>query len=477
MSGCLQFWSPSRSKQLNPLCECQDAGYCTRHEMSKVPRQFQLCKGVAKTADCGRKYWIAWERGKIGATAPEHPETEPPSFCEEDRSVDRSNCIHRGEETGREQCRSCSGTVMVKKFGCDLHGECTIGKVIEGIRCCNVCPDATSETVLTTTITPVQENRKLKKSLSWSYGVTTVEDRVHDLLPKTLASLKDAGFDNPRLFVDGVENTLLYDDFQLEITTHYPRLRTYGNWVLALWELYVRNPAADRYAIFQDDFICYKNLRTYLDQCDYPEKGYWNLFSFMDNEPLVANANGWIEAKRLTGRGAVALVFNRDAVTTLLSSIHIANRPQDSKRGHRLVDGGVVQAFYNAGWTEYVHAPSLVQHTGKVSSMGNTRHPSAKTFKGKDFNALNLLPKKVEIPDKNTVSTETVPPNPEISSKISRAAARAGVDPNRIADWLGNQVDKEEHQRRSIQVSRWADRVLRGNLSKAKGYINQILSQ
>jgi hypothetical protein len=52
-----------------------------------------------------------------------------------------------------------------------------------------------------------------------------------------------------------------------------------------------------------------------------------------------------------------------------------------------------------AGFTEYVHAPSLVQHTGEVSSMGNPwddtpgakRYPFAQTFPGKDFDPLTLL--------------------------------------------------------------------------------------
>jgi hypothetical protein len=32
--------------------------------------------------DCGRKYWIAWEQGMLGATKPDDPVTDPNPFCE-----------------------------------------------------------------------------------------------------------------------------------------------------------------------------------------------------------------------------------------------------------------------------------------------------------------------------------------------------------------------------------------------------------
>jgi hypothetical protein len=260
--------------------------------------------------------------------------------------------------------------------------------------------------------------------LNWSYGVTTVPSRRSDLLPRTLASLRAGGFDRPRLFVDGASDLTGWErEFHLPVTIRTsPALRVAGNWVLALYELYIREPTAERYALFQDDMVCYRNLRTYLDQCTYPGEdpkgvplslngvpsaplspGYWNLYTFSNtNEPLVKGKKvGWVEAGLLNsshpelryqaGRGAVALVFNRKAVTTLLASEHMVSRPQDPHRGWRAVDGAVVTAMNKTGWREYVHAPSLVQHIGQKSSMGNRRHKRALTFRGEEFDALSLL--------------------------------------------------------------------------------------
>lgn len=225
--------------------------------------------------------------------------------------------------------------------------------------------------------------------MKWAYGVTTVPDRFPDLLPRTLASLAQAGFDSPRLFVDGtlsIPNE--YRDLcQYAASFRYPKVRTFGNWVLSLWELYLRDPTADRYAIFQDDFVTYKNLRQYLEQCSYPKHGYWNLYTFPVNEKQFS---GWYLSNQ-NGLGAVGLVMNNEAARTLLASQHMVDRPLDPNRGWRAIDGGIVASFRKAGWQEWVHNPSLVQHTGDISSMGNGWQEKANTFKGEDYNALELI--------------------------------------------------------------------------------------
>lgn len=235
--------------------------------------------------------------------------------------------------------------------------------------------------------------QKPRVGTKWAYGVTTVPSRLKDLLPQTLESLKAGGFPKPRLFIDGVEDVTPFKRFGLEITNHNPQIKTFGNWVLTLWELYLRDPLAERYAIFQDDFVTYKNLRQYLEKCVYTRKTYWNLYTFPVNQKLVPkdNKSGWFEANQL-GKGAVALVFDRETVTTLLGQDHMLRRPQSSgPRKYRAVDGAVVTALRKAGWKEQTHNPSLVQHTGIRSSMGNRKQQLAESFRGEDFDATELL--------------------------------------------------------------------------------------
>jgi hypothetical protein len=106
---------------------------------------------------------------------------------------------------------------------------------------------------------------------------------------------------------------------------------------------------------------------------------------------MAMGRKGWYESDQL-GKGAVALIFDRPSLTTLLSSPYLATRPQDLKRGWKSIDGGIVISMKNAGWQEYVHNPSLVQHQGDQTTVeGNKHHPKATSFPGEAFDAMDLL--------------------------------------------------------------------------------------
>lgn len=227
--------------------------------------------------------------------------------------------------------------------------------------------------------------------MQWAYGVTTFHTRVQNgLLKRTLGSLSQAGFDEPWLFIDGALPAGLpsYLD-KYEMVHRVPAIRIYGNFALGLYELYIRDPNAERYAMFQDDFVTCKNLRKYLEHCRYPDKGYWNLYTFPQN---TKQFEGWYLSNQL-GKGAVALVFDRETVLQLLGSRHWLERPQNPEKGWKAIDGGVVTALKKAGIKEYVHGPSLVQHIGETSTLGNRRHDLAPNFPGEAFDALEFLPK------------------------------------------------------------------------------------
>lgn len=225
--------------------------------------------------------------------------------------------------------------------------------------------------------------------MNWTYGVTTVPQRLPTLLPRTLEALRNAGFPSPRVFLDGSEGVFLEALEGCEVSQRKDPLRAYGAWVLAAWELYLRDPKADRYAIFQDDITCCRNLRQYLDRCPFPERGYWNLYTVPAN--VVPNTRGWVPSPRQDGKGAIGLVFNNEGLRLLLANQYMVDRVHDEVRGHKSIDGGVVTAMSNLGWKEYVHQPSLVQHIGTESVIGNSFKKVADTFPGDSFDALELL--------------------------------------------------------------------------------------
>ncbi len=239
-----------------------------------------------------------------------------------------------------------------------------------------------------------------RRSHKWSYGVTCVPQRRSTLLGKTLASLAATGFDNPTLFVDGLPHDAVETwqgmfknsfGFPLAVSNRYPQMKAVGNYILALWELLIREPSADRYVIFQDDIACVSNLRKYLDSVAI-DKTYLNLFTFPKNQETAAGRTGFYPAIG-KGLGALALVFDRDGLMTLLTHGHTARKPTlAGLQGIRSIDGWVYEALAGSGYREMVHNPSLVQHTGAdVSAIGNKRHPLAISFPGEQADALQFL--------------------------------------------------------------------------------------
>lgn len=246
--------------------------------------------------------------------------------------------------------------------------------------------------------------------MEWSYGLTSCRARASDpVLPRTLVSLAAAGFDKPRIFWDDLSERDKDNPWwarEYAATYRTPKVTVVMNWWLAAVELYGRNPWADRYALFQDDFVTVRGLRGYLEKCPYPGKGYCNLYTFPSNHETrpVGQGVGWAESNPLrmdntgnperfqSGRGAVALVFDNEAMRALLSHPHMVKKVADRDRGWRSVDGAIVTAMNLSGFREFVHHPSLTQHTGDVSAMGNRPHPKAIGFPGENFDATNFLP-------------------------------------------------------------------------------------
>lgn len=221
--------------------------------------------------------------------------------------------------------------------------------------------------------------------MKWATGVTAVTSRLERYLPRTLASIKSAGFDDPVVFVDGGQ-CQLYSGHT--VINRHGNIGAFSHWVLSAWELYLRNPHADRYAMFQDDVVLCRGTRLFLELTKLPSNSYINLYTFPKNENGL---KGWHSADQF-GMGAMALVFNNEAFRELLGNPRMVNHRLDSTRGNKNVDGTIAEALRYTGWTEYVHTPSLAQHIGEESSMGNTSFLPSTSFKGEEFDAKGLLP-------------------------------------------------------------------------------------
>lgn len=235
-------------------------------------------------------------------------------------------------------------------------------------------------------------------------GVTTVPERINDLLPKTLKSLETAGFTRSRLFVDGVDNPLPFFGWNVDVTCRGDRIGNFGNWYLGMVELFCRNPDADRYLMFEDDIVVCRGLREYLSRVEMPKNGYCNLYLGGERNPVLAvdKSPGWFLSDQL-GIGALSLMFDRATVIRMLGSTRFVSHRLERtilpgwkcQRGEMNVDGAVLLALRNCGdpqIQEYCHNPGLVQHIGAGNStLGNEKIAESPLFAGEKFDARTLL--------------------------------------------------------------------------------------
>jgi hypothetical protein len=226
--------------------------------------------------------------------------------------------------------------------------------------------------------------------MNWAYGITTVPERVSSLLPQTIASLAAAGFDRPVLFVDG--HISGYDD--LEVVCH-PRVGQLCNWMHGLFYLFATKDA-DRYAIFEDDVLACRQLREYLDRCP-PGKVYWNLITLDENRAYTNDFPGWHESNQL-GRSACGLVFDRATVDCLLRMERFVRGPASNET---MSDAVVIATLKSLGYRELVHYPSLLQHVGLESTLGNSIG-EVSGFLGVDYDLLSLPAPEYPAPRKSS---------------------------------------------------------------------------
>lgn len=60
-------------------------------------------------------------------------------FCD---PRDPTSCTHRGDVVREKKCETCRNKrTTIKVFACAVHGECQIGKRLDGVTSCRDCKD------------------------------------------------------------------------------------------------------------------------------------------------------------------------------------------------------------------------------------------------------------------------------------------------------------------------------------------------
>ena len=198
--------------------------------------------------------------------------------------------------------------------------------------------------------------------MRWSVGVLTAP-RPRSRLAETVRSLAQAGWSDLTLRAEP-GTPVAQDRRGVRVVVNDRRLGPHLNFRTTLHGLLTEQPAADAYAVFEDDILVTKNLRSWLES-----RGLWpsdrvgvlSLFTAAVND---RPEDGWHPCVGLPGRayGAQAFVFPPDCARAYLAM------PQPrSTWGQQ--DYWVGWWCLKSGLEYWMHSPSFVRHIGDASSI------------------------------------------------------------------------------------------------------------
>lgn len=223
-------------------------------------------------------------------------------------------------------------------------------------------------------------------------GVTTVASRFDGTLQTALESIANGGFPKPSIFVDGCSDVNRYTPLGDLVSGRYPPHGCVGNWVTGLWSLFIHNRSADVYVMFQDDIIMSRNVCQYLQRTPPDSKSYFNLYTVPSAEGAKPDnmTHGWYRPVE-HGQGALGLAFNNEVVRKILTNQRVVDKVSSAGNPKTNLDGMLCDMLMDQGIQEYVHFPSIVQHNGHVSTLGTRPRPTPNSFRGMDFDFMELL--------------------------------------------------------------------------------------
>lgn len=191
---------------------------------------------------------------------------------------------------------------------------------------------------------------------------------VHD----TIAQLRSAGFEEEIHLFCEPGTPSIQELPGLVVHQNEVRLGCVGNWAHCLrWLL--NNTEAEFLMVSEDDVAYCRGARRALERGmdQLVRVGFWSLYTPVRDEGLVGHTAGWVAANR--GRdawGTQSMCLPRSSAEILLQYKPLYEENQF--RG--ATDAVVAKCFVDANIPCYYHNPSLCDHLGRISSIGNNWH-------------------------------------------------------------------------------------------------------
>ena len=343
-------------------------------------------------------------------------------------------CRYLGRQSGSRKCKTCKGNVQLKVFHC-RHPDREETTLRECARCADYQQRSAAD--------PIE---------FWAIGVTAAP-REPVTLGRTLASLRKGGWEEAiHVFCEaGTESDWNDDTLSplVRIERCEPALGAWGNFYLALCELYLRDPDADAYFLVQDDVVFTPGLRAYLEEKlwlnDQPAVVFLHTPSHLAPEKgtgFFPASLGW------SAWGAQAMVFSNRAVRRLLSDLDVVeHRQKGIFDGRKNVDSVIGDWCNRSGIGLWLHAPSLAEHTGGTSTLWSRADLSGKRssadFPGEDVSVNEALEAHCR--------THGDAPPPALVKPVARPGYRARQSEN-AGDHRARLVPAEGEQDCSIAV-------------------------
>lgn len=235
--------------------------------------------------------------------------------------------------------------------------------------------------------------------MNWAIGIQTCPRPEDVYIDHTIESVKRAGWDDITIFAE--PDSPVPQGYPV---TYRPfRYGDWTNWVCAYFELFMANPEANAFVLFEDDVTSSRNIRSYLEWA-IPKLGRFGCLSLYTPPKHHSDFQGWHDEAD-TGwalSGAQAMVFTRGSLQRFLSDPKVVNYRFDEigkKNAHK--DCAIGKWACKKERVLY-HNPSLIDHRGVESLIGTKNH-RARDYVGDEFDCveligqINVLPAKSEI--------------------------------------------------------------------------------
>ena len=214
---------------------------------------------------------------------------------------------------------------------------------------------------------PLPKDRCGPSVTRWAVGVTTAPRR-EPTLEYCLDSIARAGWQEPRLFLDGTAR-LPTRHAHLPITWREDSVGAWPNWYMALAELILQQPDADAYVMLQDDVVLFDRelLRLYLERVLWPgnRPGIVSLF-YTGLNPNT----GWFEAQGAWHFSAQGIILAPGIARALLCDEDMSRAWLAASSGNHIPIPEVLHEWANRRRIDVWYAnPSLAQHIGNTSTI------------------------------------------------------------------------------------------------------------